>query len=98
MVAINTTAINTMRPLAETSNRCFIWNLAFTLSFARLFAEMPVDQVFDKFHAPEIHDLCTLFHTTIERHAHLPRSREYVRVLDGRFIQETIRNSGGGTF
>src|SRR5206468_386529 len=69
-----------------------------TRSFAGLLAQMPVHQFFDELHAPEFHNLCVLFQSAIEEHADLPRSREHVRILDGRFIEEMVRARGGVTF
>src|SRR5438445_509121 len=70
----------------------------FHASVPRLLAEMPVHQLFDKFHAPEFHDLGVLFQSAVEEHADLPRSREHVRILDGRLIEKMVRAGGGVSF
>src|SRR5688572_29017432 len=36
-------------------------------------------------------DLHVLLRTPVERHAHLPGSREHFRVLDGDFVQQLVR-------
>src|SRR5262245_19957164 len=64
-------------------------------SLARgLFAEMPVEQVFHKLHAPELHYLRVWLDVTIVRHTDLPRPREGLGILDCGLIVERICASG----
>src|SRR6266487_2315744 len=57
----------------------------------RLLAPLSVHQLFDELHALEVHQLRVLLDTTIERHAHLPRAREDLGIVDGRFVHHHIR-------
>ena len=50
-----------------------------------------VQQFFDKLHALEIQELRVLFLAPVERHAHLPRAREDVRIFDSCFVRDHIR-------
>src|SRR4249920_3285397 len=93
-----TARTGTTRPLTEMRNRWFMRNLPFPVSFARLLAQMPVDHIFGKFHAPEFHDLRVLFGATIEGHADLPWSREHIGVLDGGFVEEMVGACRGVSF
>src|SRR5262249_21326073 len=50
-----------------------------------------VEQFLDKLNTLEIQKLRILFLAPVERHAHLPRTSEDLRVLDGRLIGDYIR-------
>ena len=56
----------------------------------RLLAKRPIHQLFGELHAFEFQELSILFETAIERHAHLPRPRKYLRVLDRDFIGKGV--------
>src|SRR5438105_2081105 len=55
-------------------------------SLARLFSKMSIDHLLGELDALELQQLRILFDMAIERHAHLPGSRKYFRILDGRLV------------
>src|SRR5712691_11727056 len=57
----------------------------------RVFAPLAVYQFFHKLYALEIQKLRVLLLTPVERHGHLPGTREDLRVLDGRLVRDHIR-------
>ena len=52
---------------------------------------MTIDNIFREFDALEFQDLCILLDPAIQRHADLPRPREYIRVFDSGFVVQMIR-------
>src|SRR5690348_3371905 len=61
------------------------------LAGQRLLAPLAVHQLLDELDALEVHDLRVLLEPAVERHADLPRLREHVGILDGRFVGEDVR-------
>src|ERR1700730_10332340 len=62
-----------------------------SLLAARLFAKMPVQELLRKLDALVLKHLHIFLQTTIERHPHLPGSREHLRVLDGGLVRHGVR-------
>src|SRR4029453_10215298 len=56
-----------------------------------LFAELAEQKFLGERNALEFEKLNALLHPAIEREADLPRTREHVRVFDGRFVHHVIR-------
>src|SRR6266853_3757561 len=69
-----------------------------TSRFLLRFAKMPVYEVFDKLDASEFQQPRAFFLPPIERHAHLPRTREHFLVVDRGFPVQMVRASGRDPF
>src|SRR5688572_13248183 len=61
----------------------------------RLLREAPVDQLFDKRLALELHQLNVALHPAIQREADLPRARKHLRVVDRRLVPQVVRTRRG---
>src|SRR5262245_6348233 len=100
-------AITTLTTSADTSVRCLI---EVSLSNAQcpmpnaqrgalltsgLLLQVPVQQVFHKFDAPELHYHRVWLYPTVERQADLPGPGKRLRVLDCGLIVERIRAARG---
>src|SRR2546427_254039 len=55
-------------------------------SLARLLAKVSIEHFFRKFRTFIFQDLCILFDAPVQRHADLPRPREYFRIFNRRFV------------
>src|SRR5580704_1288312 len=84
----DTTAMVDASASVKVTNRCRM--LAPPLAGQRLLAPFAVEQLFHELDAFEIHDLRVLLLAAVERHAHLPGSREDFRILDRRFVPDHI--------
>src|ERR1051326_418168 len=67
--------------------------IASAASSGRPLAQRTVHQFFHKLDAFELQELSVRLQMTVENHAHLPRTREDLGVLDEGFIGEGIRTS-----
>src|SRR5580658_9161159 len=65
--------------------------MALMLLGERLFAPLAVQQLFHKLRTLEIQELRVLFLTPVKRHAHLPGTREDLRIFNGRLVRDDIR-------
>ena len=61
----------------------------------RWFDELPEQELFGEGHALELQQLHVLLHASIEREADLPRTREDVRIFDGRLVHQVERTRRG---
>src|SRR4029077_14835486 len=57
----------------------------------RMLSVLAIQQFVDKLLALEIQQLRVLFLAPVERHAHLPRGREDIRIFDRCFVRDNIR-------
>src|SRR5437016_4386907 len=60
-----------------------------------LLPKVAVKSFFHHFNTSEIHKLRIRFEPAVERHADLPGPREYLRVLDGRFVTDDVGSLWG---
>src|SRR5437899_12904930 len=55
---------------------------------------MSIDELFRELHALEFQGLNVRLHTSIQRHADLPGSREHLRVLDRGLVHQMVWRQG----
>src|SRR6266481_9726683 len=84
--------------MPEQQSRLKIDASSHCLSLGRLLAKRPIHELFSELHALEFQESSIFFETTIDRHAHLPRSRKHFRVLDGGFIVKGVMAEWGVAF
>src|SRR5262249_966940 len=75
-----------------------LWPAGSPTLLTRLLLQLSIDYFFDKFHASKFENLCVLFLAAVERHAHLPRPRKHLRILDRHFVIQMVRTCGGEPF
>src|SRR5690349_2620780 len=61
-----------------------------TVGNLRLFLEIAIHQLFDKLYALVFEELRVFLHAAIERHAHLPRARKDLWILDGDVVLQHV--------
>src|SRR5207244_3690526 len=85
-----TTAVTSADIPTDATNRNLICS---TLQVPRLvgpLSQMSVHQLFDKFHALVLEELCVLVDPSVERHGDLPGTGEDIRVFDRGFVVQVV--------